>query len=96
MNNITQAIWAELLKARRSKMPLVTVLAFSLAPFVGGFFMVVLKYFFLCIISNTDTIILEFNFYIRFQSMRHSKYSIHNILILFFNSFFETDIPSSM
>ncbi len=43
MNNLTQAIWVELLKARRSKMPLLTVLGFSLAPFAGGFFMIVLK-----------------------------------------------------
>jgi ABC-2 type transport system permease protein len=33
----------ELLKARRSKMPLLTALGFSLAPFAGGFFMIVLK-----------------------------------------------------
>ena len=43
MNNMFQAIWVEVLKARRSKMPLMTVLSFSLAPFVGGFFMIVLK-----------------------------------------------------
>lgn len=43
MNNLSQAIWVELLKARRSRMPLLTVLAFSLAPFAGGFFMVVMK-----------------------------------------------------
>jgi ABC-2 type transport system permease protein len=43
MNNITQAIWVELLKARRSKMPLLTVLAFSLAPLAGGFFMFIMK-----------------------------------------------------
>ena len=43
MSNLTQAIWVELLKARRSKMPLLTVLGFSLAPFAGGFFMVVMK-----------------------------------------------------
>jgi ABC-2 type transport system permease protein len=43
MKNVTQAIWVELLKARRSRMPLLTVLAFSLAPFAGGFFMVILK-----------------------------------------------------
>ena len=40
---ILRAIWVELLKARRSRMPLLTVLGFSLAPFAGGFFMVVLK-----------------------------------------------------
>jgi ABC-2 type transport system permease protein len=43
MSNISQAIWVELLKARRSKMPLLTALAFSLAPFAGGFFMIVMK-----------------------------------------------------
>ena len=43
MSNITQAIWVELLKARRSKMPLLTALAFSLAPLAGGFFMFILK-----------------------------------------------------
>jgi hypothetical protein len=37
MNNIPQAIWVELLKARRFKMPLLTALGFSLAPFAGGF-----------------------------------------------------------
>lgn len=43
MSNITQAIWVELLKARRSKMPLLTALGFLLAPFAGGFFMIVMK-----------------------------------------------------
>lgn len=43
MNNLSQAVWVELLKARRSRMPLLTVAAFSLAPFAGGFFMIVLK-----------------------------------------------------
>lgn len=43
MNNITEAIWVETLKARRSKMPLLTALAFMLVPFVGGFFMIILK-----------------------------------------------------
>ena len=43
MTNLPQAVWVELLKARRSRMPLLTVLAFSLAPFAGGFFMIVLK-----------------------------------------------------
>lgn len=43
MSNITQAVWVELLKARRSKMPLLTALGFSLAPFTGGFFMIILK-----------------------------------------------------
>jgi len=43
MNNLTQATWVELLKARRSRMPLLTALAFSLAPLAGGFFMIVMK-----------------------------------------------------
>ena len=43
MSNLTQAIWVELLKARRSKMPLLTLLGFSLAPLAGGFFMIVMK-----------------------------------------------------
>jgi ABC-2 type transport system permease protein len=43
MNNLLPAIRVEFLKARRSRLPLITVLAFSLAPFAGGFFMVVLK-----------------------------------------------------
>jgi ABC-2 type transport system permease protein len=43
MSNLAQAIWVELLKARRSKMPLLTTLGFSLAPFAGGFFMIVMK-----------------------------------------------------
>ncbi len=43
MNGILQSFQIELLKARRSKMPLATFLAFSLVPFVGGFFMVIMK-----------------------------------------------------
>ena len=43
MSNLRQAIWVELLKARRSKMPLLTALAFMLAPFAGGFFMFIMK-----------------------------------------------------
>lgn len=43
MSNITQAVWVELLKAGRSRMPLLTVLGFSLAPLAGGFFMIVIK-----------------------------------------------------
>jgi ABC-2 type transport system permease protein len=43
MNNLAQATWVELLKARRSRMPVITLLAFSLAPLAGGFFMWVLK-----------------------------------------------------
>lgn len=43
MNNFSQALYVELLKARRSKVPFFTVLGFSLAPLAGGFFMIVLK-----------------------------------------------------
>ena len=43
MNNLIQAINVELLKARRSKMPLLTTLAFMLAPFAGGFFIFIMK-----------------------------------------------------
>jgi ABC-2 type transport system permease protein len=43
MNNLTQAIWVEFLKARRSKVPLFTALGFAMIPLGGGFFMVVLK-----------------------------------------------------
>jgi ABC-2 type transport system permease protein len=43
MSPIPQALWVELLKARRSRMPLLTALGFSLAPFAGGFFMIVMK-----------------------------------------------------
>lgn len=43
MSHFTQAVWVELLKARRSRVPLLTALGFCLLPLVGGFFMVVLK-----------------------------------------------------
>jgi ABC-2 type transport system permease protein len=43
MNNLTQAVWVETLKARRSKMPLLTALGIVLIPLAGGFFMVVIK-----------------------------------------------------
>jgi ABC-2 type transport system permease protein len=43
MNNVTQAIWVETLKARRSRMPLFTALGFLLIPLGLGFFMIVLK-----------------------------------------------------
>ncbi len=43
MNQLTQSIWVETLKARRSKMPLLTTLGFLMIPLVGGFFMVILK-----------------------------------------------------
>jgi ABC-2 type transport system permease protein len=37
------ALWAELLKARRAKLPWLTALGFTLAPLVGGLFMIILK-----------------------------------------------------
>jgi ABC-2 type transport system permease protein len=43
MTNLRQALWVELRKARRARMPLITALAFALAPLAGGFFMVVMK-----------------------------------------------------
>jgi ABC-2 type transport system permease protein len=43
MNNFAQAVWVEMLKARRSRMPLLTALGFSLFPLGGGFFMIILK-----------------------------------------------------
>ncbi len=43
MTNFSSAIWSELLKARRSKMPILTLVGFSLAPLVGGLFMIILK-----------------------------------------------------
>jgi len=43
MSNFTQAIWTETLKARRSKMPLLTTVGFMLLPLMGGFFMIILK-----------------------------------------------------
>jgi ABC-2 type transport system permease protein len=43
MNNLVQAIWVELFKARRSKVPLLTGLGFLLVPLVSGLFMVILK-----------------------------------------------------
>lgn len=43
MSNLAQAIWVELLKARRSKMPFFAALGFAMIPLGGGFFMIVLK-----------------------------------------------------
>jgi len=43
MNNIAQAVWVEMLKARRSRMPLLTALGFLLFPLALSFFMIVLK-----------------------------------------------------
>ncbi|MEP7135761.1 MAG: ABC transporter permease [Chloroflexota bacterium] len=43
MNNFASALWVETLKMRRSKVPLFTVLGFSIAPLIGGLFMIILK-----------------------------------------------------
>jgi len=43
MNGVIQAIRVELLKARRSKVPLLTALVFTLPALAGGFFMVVIR-----------------------------------------------------
>lgn len=43
MHGFTAALWAETLKARRSKVPLLTAIGFALAPLVGGLFMIILK-----------------------------------------------------
>jgi ABC-2 type transport system permease protein len=43
MKQIIQALRVEILKTRRSKMPLVTLLGFSLVPFVAGFFVLIIR-----------------------------------------------------
>lgn len=43
MNPFAAALWAEGLKARRSRVPLFTALGFSLAPVMGGLFMLILQ-----------------------------------------------------
>jgi len=43
MNAFLTALQVEGLKARRSKVPLLTAIGFSLAPLVGGLFMIILK-----------------------------------------------------
>jgi ABC-2 type transport system permease protein len=43
MSLFRAALWVETLKARRSKVPWLTALGFSLAPLVGGLFMIILK-----------------------------------------------------
>ena len=43
MNGFLPALWTETLKMRRSKVPLFTALGFSIAPLVGGLFMIILK-----------------------------------------------------
>ena len=43
MNNFSAALFAEILKMRRSKVPLFATLGFSMVPLMGGLFMVILK-----------------------------------------------------
>lgn len=43
MKGFLPALWAETLKMRRSKVPLFTAIGFSIAPLVGGLFMIILK-----------------------------------------------------
>src|SRR5258706_11465960 len=43
MNNFFSALWAETLKARRSKMPFFTTLGFTFVPLIGGLMMIILK-----------------------------------------------------
>jgi ABC-2 type transport system permease protein len=43
MKYFTAALWAETLKARRSKVPLISAIGFSLAAVVDGLFMIILK-----------------------------------------------------
>jgi ABC-2 type transport system permease protein len=43
MSAFSAALWAESLKARRSKVPWLTALGFAMAPLVGGLFMIILK-----------------------------------------------------
>jgi ABC-2 type transport system permease protein len=43
MNNFSSALWAEILKLRRSKVPLFTAIGFSIPPLIGGLFMIILK-----------------------------------------------------
>lgn len=43
MSHFLAALWAEGLKARRSRVPSLTALGFSLAPMMGGLFMFILK-----------------------------------------------------
>ncbi len=43
MNGFLSSLWAETLKMRRSKVPLFTAIGFSIAPLMGGLFMIILK-----------------------------------------------------
>jgi ABC-2 type transport system permease protein len=43
MTTFSSALWAETLKARRSKVPLLAAIGFTLAPLMDGFFMFIMK-----------------------------------------------------
>jgi ABC-2 type transport system permease protein len=43
MTNFQSALWAEALKARRSKVPLLALIGFTLAPLMDGLFMFIMK-----------------------------------------------------
>jgi ABC-2 type transport system permease protein len=43
MANFSSTLWVETLKLRRSKVPLFTLIGFSMAPLFGGLFMIILK-----------------------------------------------------
>lgn len=43
MSNLIASLWAETLKARRSKVPLLASIGFTLAPLMGGLFMFIMK-----------------------------------------------------
>ncbi len=43
MKNFTSTLWAEALKMRRSRVPYFIALGFSIAPLMGGLFMIILK-----------------------------------------------------
>ena len=43
MTNLSSALWVEFLKLRRSKVPIFTAIGYSIAPLIGGLFMIILK-----------------------------------------------------
>jgi ABC-2 type transport system permease protein len=43
MNMFAAALWAEMLKSRRSKVPIAAAAGYLIAPLVGGLFMIILK-----------------------------------------------------
>ena len=43
MTNFKSALWAETRKMARSKVPMITMMGYSLAPIMGGLFMIILK-----------------------------------------------------